>query len=53
MTCLTVKSDLYLKSNQILSFQINSEDIGALRQAIYRLIWKTYFQYKANLQRIA
>ena len=53
MTCLTVKSDLYLKSNKILSFQINSEDIGALRQAIYRLIWKTYFQYKANLQRIA
>ena len=45
--------DCSLKSNKILSFQINSEDIGALRQAIYRLIWKTYFQYKADLQRIS
>eukprot|EP00493_Phyllostaurus_siculus_P000531 UN00533 len=35
MTCLTVKSDLYLKSNKVLIFQINSEDIGALRQVIY------------------
>ena len=54
MTCLILKSDLYkhrqflrqyLKSISVLSFQINLENIGTLRQAIYRLILKTYFQY--------
>ena len=53
MTFLTVKSDLYQKSNKTLSFQVNSQDIEALRQAIYRLIQKAYFQYKFDLQRIA
>ena len=43
----------HLKRISFLSSQINLEDMGTLRQAIYRLILKTYFQYKAKLQRVA